>query len=117
MCEENVLNLEALQDMADGDKEYECEIIQDIMDEAATIFVALRELHSKNDPQEFGELVHRFKGCLSYVSSQTVIASYQRIENMSRREKTMPSMQEIDSLENTYFQLKDKLDLYVKSIL
>ncbi|PCJ21457.1 MAG: hypothetical protein COB02_02370 [Candidatus Cloacimonadota bacterium] len=113
---EDLVKLDALRDMADGDLEYECEIIEDIIEEGDIVFLEIRELHKKENAVQLGELVHKFKGCLSYVSSDYVVNELHRIENMSRKDKILPKIEEINALESMYTSIKEKLQEYVKTI-
>lgn len=110
------LNLLALQDMAEGDLEYECEIIHDILNEGSLIFSELIDLQEKKDIKGISESVHRFKGCIAYVASDAIVAEFQKIENLGRVQNALPTKQNIENLEHLYLKVKVQLKDYLKEI-
>lgn len=110
------LNLTALQDMADGDIDYECEIIQDILTEGETAFDEMFVRQEQQDGTGIGDLVHKFKGCIAYVCTDSVIAEYQRIEDLGRKHTSVPTKQDIEGLQNLFLKVKELLEKYVKEV-
>jgi hypothetical protein len=110
------LNLTALQDMALGDNAYQCEIIQDILNEGKVAFTDILKVQEQQDASGVSALVYKFKGCIAYVSSDAALEKHQKIEGLGRLKNEVPSKQEIQELQDVYLIIKKVLESYHKEI-
>ncbi|MCO4783358.1 MAG: Hpt domain-containing protein [Candidatus Cloacimonetes bacterium] len=110
------LNLDPLQDMGDGDKEYECEIIQDILSEGDVVFAEILKCIDDQDVAATGAVIHKFKGCISYVAADSIIEKFQKVEDLGRLNNEIPSKQAVQELKDDYLMIKDLLNQYIKEV-
>ena len=93
----NLINLDYLKLMADGDRDMEQTMLEMLLDELPTEFDKMKSLHNNQNWEELSKVSHKMKSTLAFIGNEEVTAANLKIEQLTKQ-KTQLNGEEITLL-------------------
>ena len=110
-----MLNLEPLKSITDGDPEWELELIEQLQEDCEELLAEMKESFHK-DIGAFGAAAHKFKGSILYVADDPMADLISELDKRARRDEKFPTEEEFSNLQSYFGTIKKSLVEYVASI-
>lgn len=93
----NLINLDYLKLMADGDSDMEHTMLEMLLDELPSEFEKMKSLHGAQNWKELSQVSHKMKSTLAFIGNEEITAANLTVEQLTKKDNP-PSTEEIISI-------------------
>ena len=91
----NLINLDYLKLMSDGDADMEQTMLEMLMDELPNEFEKMKELHMSKDWQALTKVSHKMKSTLAFIGNDDMTSANLTIEKLTKQENELNGEDEL----------------------
>ena len=82
----NLINLDYLKLMADGDRDMEKVMLEMLLTELPSEFDKMKSLQHSQDWQELSKVSHKMKSTLAFIGNEEITAANLKVEQLTKQE-------------------------------
>lgn len=87
-----LINLEYLEQLSDGDKEFTVSMIQYFIDNTPEVLESMKQSYQQKDWKALRNIAHKFKPQLNFMGINTLLDDVEQMEQLAHQEKNLDSL-------------------------